>query len=830
MLIFIGFSFYLVGMWPFGIKSIAAIDLGSQYLGFYDYFSNVVKGTEGVMYSFNKGAGGGMFALWTYYLMSPFNLIYALFNGERIIQGVHIVYVLKALAMTVTATYYFNKKGVAFLLNTIFTIGWVFSGYAIMYRINLMWLDALIYLPLLIIALDEGLQKGVYKKYILLLTLTIYSNYYIGYMVGLYTVVHVCYRWMVTDAPKALHIRQYIRGCLISGSLSLWILLPTAYSMIGGLRSEQSKDIFFSYHPANIIASLRFIDTSTKGYQLGSPLIMIGTGALIYLLTILIHVSKRKKIAFSLVSFIYLLAFTLRPISRIWTIGQDETWYLHRIAFTFIWIMFTFMTDNKDELRHTLTRLQAIVLTLIWIGSSIYLIQLGEAVYTIIGWITMVLGVFYGIVILFKVPGMTVFILILTIFETLAMLVYMGVFIDNKSVEYIEDLRTGQAETMEIVKQNRDEMSRVFFGLHEDNYNSGFSIGESTISHTSSTIGTGMRYLTSQLGVVESYSVLGVTGMNEIAAALLNVEYIDTQFVKNYKGYVQDNPQFEEVSEDLYYNHARLGFGYTIPELIPGTERELNFNGITEVLTGKHYVKQVELDIIDSQNITIAGDKYEINNDGDNTYITYAVTEPVNYIYKNRETIKVDGNGKDEGKKVDVIEIVFGNFFVYVDDLQTGTYKYDIKKGNQPIIIKEDDLPEFYYLDKEDFLEDITKYFDNHTSFTLTKIGKGSFEGVINNTHNQPYIQFSIPYEEGWKATVNGVEQEVYDSMNYLALSLPEGESHISFSYKTPLLLESIILSITLPLVIIVGDNLLFFLIRTKQKNKVGKEDERHLS
>ena len=43
-------SFSLTGMWPFGDNSIAAIDLSSQYLGFYDYFANVLNGSEGLFY------------------------------------------------------------------------------------------------------------------------------------------------------------------------------------------------------------------------------------------------------------------------------------------------------------------------------------------------------------------------------------------------------------------------------------------------------------------------------------------------------------------------------------------------------------------------------------------------------------------------------------------------------------------------------------------------------------------------------------------------------------------------------------------------------------
>src|SRR5699024_4902830 len=128
-----------------------------------------------------------------YYLMSPFNLIFVFLNGDKLILGVNILFYLKMLSLTLTATHYFKKKNVTPILNLILTLSWVFSGYVLFYRVHLMWLDCLILLPLLTLALERGLTTSKWGRYTLLLTLTIYVNFYIGYMVCIYTVIYTLY-------------------------------------------------------------------------------------------------------------------------------------------------------------------------------------------------------------------------------------------------------------------------------------------------------------------------------------------------------------------------------------------------------------------------------------------------------------------------------------------------------------------------------------------------------------------------------------------------------------------------------------------------------------
>ena len=69
-----------MGSYPFGTKSLMAVDFGQQYISFFGLLKNAVLTGDlsSLSYSFTKSLGGDMIGVLGYYLMSPFNIIYIL--------------------------------------------------------------------------------------------------------------------------------------------------------------------------------------------------------------------------------------------------------------------------------------------------------------------------------------------------------------------------------------------------------------------------------------------------------------------------------------------------------------------------------------------------------------------------------------------------------------------------------------------------------------------------------------------------------------------------------------------------------------------------------
>ena len=89
------FSTAFSGIFPFGGNIIYTSDMAYQYAGYFEYIQKIL--TEGIspFFSFYKGLGEETLGMISYYMMSPFNLILALFPSENITEAVLLINLLK---------------------------------------------------------------------------------------------------------------------------------------------------------------------------------------------------------------------------------------------------------------------------------------------------------------------------------------------------------------------------------------------------------------------------------------------------------------------------------------------------------------------------------------------------------------------------------------------------------------------------------------------------------------------------------------------------------------------------------------------------------------
>ena len=78
-------SWIINGFFPFGAKSLMAVDFNAQYIGLYAYLKHFFLNGDwnSFFYSFSKSIGGGMLGIWGFNLISPFNLLYFFFSEQN---------------------------------------------------------------------------------------------------------------------------------------------------------------------------------------------------------------------------------------------------------------------------------------------------------------------------------------------------------------------------------------------------------------------------------------------------------------------------------------------------------------------------------------------------------------------------------------------------------------------------------------------------------------------------------------------------------------------------------------------------------------------------
>lgn len=98
---------------------------------------------------------------------------------------------------------------------------------------------------------------------------------------------------------------------------------------------------------------------------------------------------------------------------------------------------------------------------------------------------------------------------------------------------------------------------------------------------------------------------------------------------------------------------------------------------------------------------------------------------------------------------------------------------------------------------KESFLADADKRAGNACSdFEYTLDG---FTAVFDNRGEDNLLFFSVPFDEGWRAEVNGKPAEIEQvNTGFMAVRVKGGQrSDIRFTYRTPWLRAGMIVSVT---------------------------------
>ena len=180
------------GLHPFGNGCVLVLDLNGQYVYFYEALREFIYGDTSLLYSFSRALGGEFLGIYAYYIASPLSWLVALFPEGRMLEALLLIFLLKTGLCGVTFGWYLHKtsrrvnKTYSFIFSTLYAL----CSYAIVQQHNSMWIDAMIWLPVLTFAIEELIKHRRYKLFVISLAITVMSNFYIGYMVCIYVALY----------------------------------------------------------------------------------------------------------------------------------------------------------------------------------------------------------------------------------------------------------------------------------------------------------------------------------------------------------------------------------------------------------------------------------------------------------------------------------------------------------------------------------------------------------------------------------------------------------------------------------------------------------------
>ncbi|WP_202081722.1 YfhO family protein, partial [Caldalkalibacillus salinus] len=353
--------------YPFGEFTIIKQDLLTQYIHFYSYVYDAVKANESFLYNWYAGLGSNHIGTLAYYTASPFLLIIFLFDHMYLSEAVTLIIILKigfmGLAVCMMLKRKFPKMQAHELV--IFSNFYSLMSYTVINYHNVMWLDALILLPLLIIMIEKLVCSRKFIMFTVLLTMTFIINFYMAYMLGLFIFLYFISELMVHR--QQLSNRQIKVACLkffiatvMACGLSAFLLLPTYLQLKLTAITKTTNIPFLETDMLSIYQKL-FVG-SYDAVLYASPYVYIGSFVwlLVPLFFLCQGISKPEKIRWATLLIFMCISILIPYLDYIWHGFAVPNGFLYRQSFLLSFVLFmmsvmSYMHYKAIKVKHITT-------------------------------------------------------------------------------------------------------------------------------------------------------------------------------------------------------------------------------------------------------------------------------------------------------------------------------------------------------------------------------------------------------------------------------------------------------------------------------------------
>lgn len=822
-IILMGIIYAVIGIYPFGNKNIIASDMYLQYVAFLSRVKDILSGDAGVFYSFSKSLGGNTAGLFAYYMASPFNLIIALFPKVYIGEVIALITLIKlgfaGLTFTIYLSKSYKKKDITTLM---FSLCYCFMAYNINFQINIMWLDAIILLPLVVLGIDKLINENKYKLYVITLFITIVSNYYIGYMVCIFSVLYFIYKIILNNKISLKKIGVFIGSSAISGALSAFILIPTVLSLSSGKAEfklfESAPEIVIK--PAEIIAKLFIGNYSLRQITGSYPNIYCGVIITILFLLYFMNknISKKERISSGILMMVLLLSVFISTLNLIWHGFDYPVGFEYRFSFLISFLAIT-LAYKEFISNENLSKIKIAIIFLLGAGSSLWIAFIDYEGLTKMK--VLITFLFFTLdVILLKIfnkfkSKKAIIKIAIVLFVSVELLVnaYSCLILQSYAprdyiYNYINDMQP-------IVNELKEEMDN-FYRMEEvftNTYDDSMLLNYYGITHSSSSNDSNTKEFMEKMGFktapsFEGYNRGGIISVDSLLGLKYQIAAVRAEKFSSYD-YTENN-YYKRILEQGEYIVYENPFALPIAFMVNGDLKDiktsnvntfdLNNNILSSMVKSEEIVnKPLEIKEIESNNLTSTtkeGETYyeKMNKDEDASIIFTVEASDNNPIYmflkselyenkiNNYNQISVTINDLKEFSQFDS-----GNYNVeYI-----GTYD----EGDEIKIKVDLQREQFSLKELQVYSCDVSKFEEiynnlNENTITNTVYKDGYINGDITVTEDKTLLYTSIPYDEGWSVTVDGTEVEYIKILDGLiGVELNEGNHNIEFKYKTPGLL-----------------------------------------
>jgi uncharacterized membrane protein YfhO len=230
-----GLGWIALEVHPFGTRQLLVTDFWHQYYPFLCIMQEKLKHGETLLYTWQSGLGTNFIAMMSYYTASPLNFLTLLVPSSMLRDAVTLFLLIKIgaaggfFALFLRDTFGRNDSSLC-----VFATMYALCDYIMGYYWNIMWMDTVALLPLVISGVVKLVRTGSYRPYIFSLALALLSNFYIGFFVCVFTAIAYVCICLFSSLRFGMFLRRSGNMLLSTGAglaISSILLLPTYYAL-----------------------------------------------------------------------------------------------------------------------------------------------------------------------------------------------------------------------------------------------------------------------------------------------------------------------------------------------------------------------------------------------------------------------------------------------------------------------------------------------------------------------------------------------------------------------------------------------------------------------
>lgn len=785
------FSLFLNNMLFNGTVLIS--DLSSQYYHFLLKFMEFLKGEGTLLYTFDFGFGGSMYGILVYYLLSISNIFLKFISYENLYYYILLIIILKiglcGLTMYKYLEYNFNSK--KYIL--IFSTSYALSSFILTNYFQIMWLDSYVLAPLILLGIDKIIKENKFILYCITLTLTIFTNYYTGFIICFFCVFYFIYKSLI-NKTKLKNISTFLIISFLSGMMTMATNFNAFMEIIEFGRINKFET-GFNTDFSKIISGLFIGNEMEPVINFTYPRLYISILMVLLLFLYFINkkIDKREKIISSLSILVFVLFMLFKPLNNIWHAFSSPIGFNFRYVFLINIFVIYLGYKSFEKIEHVSKIYYLLFIYIFLIFSIIIYITKTNTILFII--LSLIISIIYSLLFYFS---KTKYIILIFIIEIVLNTYF--VYNDYDTLKSTDDMI--DPNILEVVEKIKNNEESLFYRM--DLINLGIRTNDNILYNyysASSWLST-IKY--SNLSFLKDISYdVGINTYhfksNDISNSLFGIKYYADK--KSY-----DEALFSYKDYNIYKNENALSLGYIVNDNVKKDliclssfdcqEKMLNY------MTGNNSDIYKEI-IVEKKN----GLEYEANFDkNDDIYIYIELKYVDNLdldIYINDKFVR-----KVDSYNYDIDNVIKMSGFLEEEYKTNENIQIKLIDNNNSSY---DQVIKLYSYNYENYEKEIQKLKTNqlYIDYFSDEYIKGKIDGGG--------VMFtSIPYDENWSIYIDGEEVETYEIFDmFLGADINSGNHTIEFKYNNKTFKYGLSISITSFILLILYN------IYRKRKNKI---------